>query len=226
MNLEYYLYQYLLKHHKAEVPDFGVFELTKESAKIDAKSSIITPPKEIVAFHHQPTVFDNHLAKYIADATQTNLFTTQMSLKAKVSQWNQKLQDGNILSLGNLGQFQLDESQNVVKIEDNNADLFGLEEINLQSLKLPKSKAKILTEDYSFSKSVLWLFFALILIGTSAFFVLDGRNVLFGKPSEIPSKKSELKAKPIQKVVAPKVDSLKIDSLKPTSNAEIQKSKR
>ena len=65
MNFEYLLYQYLLKHNRAEVPEFGVFELTKESAKIDAENSIITPPKEIVTFEYNPSCYDNQLAKYI-----------------------------------------------------------------------------------------------------------------------------------------------------------------
>lgn len=226
MNFEYYLYQYLLKHHKAEVPDFGVFELTKESAKIDAESSIITPPKEVVAFHYQPTVFDNHLAKYIAEETDSNLFTIQMSLKSEISKWIQKLQKGNILSLGNLGQFQFDENKNVVKIVDDNDDVFGLEAINLENLKQSKSKVKLLTENYSFNKNVLWTFLVLIIVGTSALFLLGDSELLFGKSSQIPTKKIANKAKPSPAVITPKQDSIKIDSIKPTSNAEIQKSNK
>lgn len=226
MNFEYYLYQYLLKHHKAEVPDFGVFELSKESAKIDAESSIITPPKEVVAFHYQPTIIDNHLAKYIAEETQTNLFTTQMSLKGEVSKWMQRLQDGNILSLGNLGQFQFDDNKNIVKIADNDDDVFGLEAINMQSLKQSKSKVKTLTEDYSFNKNVLWTFLALIVVGTSTLFLFGDQELLFGKSSKIPTKKTVVKQKPSSAVTTLKQDSIKIDSIKPTNNAEIQKSNR
>lgn len=226
MNFEYYLYQYLLKHHKAEVADFGVFELTKESAKIDAESSIITPPKEVVAFRYQPTVFDNHLAKYVAEETQSNLFTTQMSLKSEVSNWIQKLQGGNILSLGNLGQFQFDENKNIVKIADNSDDVFGLEAINMESLKLPKSKVQILTEDYSFNKNVLWTFLALIVVGTSALFLFGDAGLIFGKSSKIPTKKTAVKSKPSPAVIVPKQDSIKIDSLKPIKNANIQKINR
>lgn len=226
MNFEYYLYQYLLKHHKAEVPDFGVFELSKESAKIDAESSIITPPKEVVAFHYQPTIFDNHLAKYIAEETQSNLFTTQMSLKGEVAKWIQRLQDGNILSLGNLGQFQFDDNKNIVKIADNDDDVFGLEAINMQSLKQSKSKVKTLTEDYSFNKNVLWTFLALIVVGSSALFLFGDQELLFGKSSKIPTKKTVVKQKPSPAVTTPKQDSIKIDSIKPTTNAKIQKSNR
>lgn len=226
MNFEHYLYQYLLKHHKAEVPDFGVFELTKESAKIDAESSIITPPKELVAFFYRPTVFDNHLARYIAEETQSNLFTVQMNLKAEVSKWMQQLQNENILNLGNLGQFQLDHDNNVIKIADNNDDVFGLETINLENLKLPKSKIKSLTEDYSFNKNVLWTFLAIIIVGTSALFFFGDQELIFGKSSQIPTKQIVKKAETKKIVTAPKQDSIKIDSIKPTTNAEVQKSKR
>ena len=74
MNFEYLLYQYLLKHNRAEVPEFGVFELTKESAKIDAENSIIIPPKEIVTFNYNPSCYDSQLAKHIADETNMNIF--------------------------------------------------------------------------------------------------------------------------------------------------------
>jgi hypothetical protein len=47
MNFEYLLYQYLLKHNRAEVPEFGIFQLNRESAKIDAENSIIIPPKKL-----------------------------------------------------------------------------------------------------------------------------------------------------------------------------------
>ncbi|MBO6201729.1 MAG: hypothetical protein J6N74_08955, partial [Chryseobacterium sp.] len=135
MNFEHHIYQYLLKHHKAEVPDLGVFELTKESAKIDAENSIITPPKEVVIFGYQPSVFDNQLAKYIAEETNSNLFIVQMNLKNEVSKWFQKLQTEGDLTLENLGQFQLDDQSRIIKITDDTDDIFGLEAINLQTLK-------------------------------------------------------------------------------------------
>lgn len=227
MNFEYHIYQYLLKHHKAEVPDFGVFELTKESAKIDAENSIITPPKEVVTFLYQPNVFDNHLAKYIAEESNSNLFIVQMNLKNEVAKWFQKLQSDNHLYLENLGQFQLDDQNKVAKIIDDQDDVFGLESINLQSLKktFPDKKNND-SENYSLSKNVIWTFLGIIIAGSISLFLFGDQTLIFGKSSQIPTKKIVKKAEPKKILATPKIDSTKTDSIKPTANAKIQKSNR
>lgn len=222
MNFEYHLYQYLLKHQKAEVPDFGVFELTKESAKIDAENSIITPPKEVVTFQYQPSVFDNHLAKYIAEVTNSNLFIVQMNLKNEVATWFQKLQSENNLYLENIGHFQLDDQNKVVKITDNDDDVFGLESINLQNLKKSFPKKNIDSENYSFNKNVIWTFLSIIILGTISLFLFGNQELIFGKSSQIPTKKIVRKEEPKKVLTTPKTDSIK----KPTTNAKIQKINR
>lgn len=225
MNFEYFLYQYLLKHNTAEVPGFGVFELTKQSAKIDAENSIIIPPKETVSFQHKETVFDNHLAKYIATETNSNLFLVQTDLKNEVANWIQKLQNNQILSLDNLGQFQLGEDKKIIKMNDDNSGVFGFEEVDLLHLKTLKSK-KIFSEDYSFNKNVIWTFLSLIILGSASLFLFGNQELIFGKSSQIPTKKVARKILQPKVLATPKQDSIKTDSLKTTTNAEVQKSKR
>jgi len=225
MNLEYFLYQYLLKNGKAEVPDFGVFELTKESAKIDAKNSIIIPPKEVITFDFRPAVFDNSLTKHIADETGSNLFIVQMNIKNEVAKWLQQLQKDNILNLENLGQYQFDDNKNVVKITDNNSGIFGLEEINIQNLKSFKSKKKTVSEDYKFDKKVIWTFLSLIITGCAALFLFGDKELLFGKSSQIPTK--EVRKISVKKTaIVPKQDTVKKDSINKISNAKSQETKR
>lgn len=225
MNFEYLLYQYLLKHNRAEVPEFGVFELTKESAKIDAENSIIIPPKETVTFEYNPSGYDNHLAKYIADETNSNLFVVQMNLKNEVTNWFNKLQTDNVLNLENLGQYQLNEDNKVVKVTDNEDDVFGFEKVDLQHLKTLKSKNNF-TEDFSFNKNVIWTFVCIIVVGTASLFLLGDQELIFGKSSNIPTKRIIKNAKPQKLETIPKQDSIKIDSIKPTTNAKIQKTNR
>lgn len=227
MNFEYHLYQYLLKHHKAEVPDFGVFELTKESAKIDAENSIITPPKEVVTFQYQPTVFDNHLAKYIAEESNSNLFIVQMNLKNEVAKWLQHLQSESSLFLDNLGQFKLTDENKIIKIFEDNDDVFGLESINLQSLKktFPNKKNND-SENYSFNKNVIWTFLGMIIIGSISLFLFGDQQLIFGNSSPIPKEKIVRKSEPKKVLTIPKTDSTKTDSIKPTTNAKIQKTNR
>lgn len=225
MNFEHHIYQYLLKHHKAEVPDLGVFELTKESAKIDAENSIITPPKEVVTFEYQPSVFDNQLAKYIAEETNSNLFIVQINLKNEVAKWFQKLKTEGDLTLENLGQFQLDDQNRIIKISDETDDIFGLEAINLQTLKKTFPKKNVISDNYAFNKNVIWTFLGIVILGSIALFVFGDQQLIFGKSSQIPTKKTVKKAEP-KVLTIPKQDSTKIDSIKPTTNAKIQKTSR
>ncbi|WP_312767106.1 hypothetical protein [Epilithonimonas sp.] len=225
MNFEYLLYQYLLKHKRAEVPEFGVFELTRESAKIDAENSIIIPPKETVTFEYKPSGYDNQLARYIADETNSNLFTVETGLKNEVAKWFQKLQTETILNLENLGQYQLNENNSVVKVTDNDDDVFGFEKVDLQHLKTLKSTNNF-TEDYNFKKDVIWTFISVIVVGTAALFLFGDQELIFGKSSNIPTKRIVKKAEPKKVVTIPKQDSIKIDSIKPTTNAKIQKTNR
>lgn len=225
MNFEYLLYQYLLKHNRAEVPEFGVFELTKESAKIDAENSIIIPPKEIVTFNYNPSCYDSQLAKHIADETNTNIFIVQKNLKNEVAKWFQKLQTENVLNLENLGQYQLNEDNKVVKVTNNDEDVFGFEKVDLQHLKTLKSKNNFI-EDYSLNKNVIWTFVSLIIVGTSALFLFGNQESIFGKSSNIPTKQIVKTVEKPKVLVAPKQDSIKTDSIKPTTNAKIQKTNR
>jgi hypothetical protein len=71
----------------------------------------------------------------------------------------------------------------------------------------------------------VWAFLLLIIIGAAAFFMLGDQQLIFGKSSQIPTKKIQKKEQ--QKAPAlPKKDSLKTDSIKQTSNAKIQKISR
>ncbi|WDF47070.1 hypothetical protein PQ459_00985 [Chryseobacterium sp. KACC 21268] len=226
MNFEHHIYQYLLKHHKAEVPDLGVFELTKESAKIDAANSIITPPKEVVKFQYQPSVLNNQLAKYIAEETNSNLFIVQMDLKNEIAKWFQKLQADNHLYLENLGQFKLDNDNRIIKMTDDADDVFGLEAINLQTLKKTFPKKNIVSDHYAFNKNVIWTFFGIVILGIFSLLFFGDQQLIFGKSSKIPTQKVVKKSEPKKVLTVAKQDSTKIDSIKPTTNAKIQKTNR
>lgn len=224
MNFEYHIYHYLLKHGRTEVPDFGVFELTKEPAKIDAENAVIMPPKELITFRYQPSVFDNHLAKYIAEETDTNLFTIQMELKDEVAKWIKQLHAEKILYLQNLGLFLWDEQNSIVKTNDSD-DAFGLEAIKLQNLnKTYPVKKNSESEDYALNKAVIWTFLLLLILGTVSLFLFGDRELIFGKSSQIPSKKITSKTEVQKAWSAPKQDPIK-DSTKTIKNAKVQKIK-
>lgn len=224
MNFEYHIYHYLLKHGRTEVPDFGVFEITKEPAKIDAENAVIMPPKELITFRYQPAVFDNHLAKYIAEETKTNLFVIQMELKDEVAKWIQKLKIEKSLYLQNLGLFLWDEENSIVKTNDSD-DAFGLEAIKLQNLnKAYPVKKNSESEDYALNKAVIWTFLLLLILGTVSLFLFGDRDLIFGKSSQIPTKKITSKTEVRKAWSAPKQDPIK-DSTKTIKNAKVQKIK-
>lgn len=226
MNFEYFLYQYLLKHHKAEVTGFGVFQLTKESAKIDAENYIITPPKEVVVFHYQTDLVGGDLENYISNETNSDLSTVTNNVKNEVEKWLRKLQTGNTLVLENIGQFQLDDHHQVIKLPDSNDDVFGLEAINLQALKKKSAKKYADPENYAFNKNVIWVFITIIILGVGSLFLFGDQDLILGKPSQIPVKKLTPKRIPEKAAIIPRQDSTKQDSIKPIKNAHIQKINR
>lgn len=224
MNFEYFLYQYLLKHQSAEVPDFGVFSLMRESAKIDAENSVIIPPRESIHFEYNPELRSETLAQSIASQTGNDLSTARNQIEIEVRRWLDQLKTENHMELSDIGKFQLDADQNVIKVSDD-SDIFGFEAVNLNQLKNRKIKGKPDAE-YSFSKSVIWTFLSIIVIGGVIFYFLGDHELLFGKSSNIPTKKVAKKVSRPKAVAAPIQDSIKTDSTKSTNNAKIQKTGR
>jgi len=224
MNFEYLLYQYLLKRQTAEVPDFGVFRLIRESAKIDAENSVILPPKESIEFEQDFFVSGLDLADYISADTGLGQSEVLSQLKNQSDQWKNKLQSDGFLQLGNIGRLILDKENRIIK-DNEETDAFGFEEINLNQL---KAKRPIQKPDagYNLNKGVIWAFLSLIAIGSALFYFFGDQELIFGKSSNIPSKQTVKKIQKPKIQVVPKQDSIKTDSIKPTTNAKIQKTSR
>ena len=119
----------------------------------------------------------------------------------------------------------MNEENKVVKVTDNDDDVFGFEKVDLQHLKTLKSKNSF-TEDYSFNKGVIWTFLSIIIIGAAALFLFGDQELIFGRSSNIPTKQLNKTVEKPKVLVVPKQDSIKIDSIKPTTNAKIQKTNR
>lgn len=224
MNFEYLLYRYLLKHQTAEVSGFGVFKLTKQSAKIDAENSVILPPKESIEFEQDYFVSGLDLADYISLETGFEQAEVLSQLKNQSDQWKNKLQSEGFLQLGNIGRLILDKENRIIK-DNEDTDAFGFEEINLNQLKTKKSIQKTDIE-YKLNNGVIWAFVSLIFTGSVLFYFFGDQEFIFGKSSNIPTKQMVKTVEKPKVLVAPKQDSIKTDSIKPTTNAKIQKTNR
>lgn len=224
MNFEYLLYRYLLKHQTAEVPGFGVFKLTKQSAKIDAENSVILPPKESIEFEQDYFVSGLDLADYISLEKGFEQAEVLSQLKNQSDQWKHKLQSEGFLQLGNIGRLILDKENRIIK-DNEDTDAFGFEEINLNQLKTKKSIQKSDIE-YKLNKGVVWSFVSLIVTGSVLFYFFGDQELIFGKSSNIPAKQTVKKIEKPKILVVPKQDSIKKDSIKSTINAKIQKTSR
>jgi len=97
--------------------------------------------------------------------------------------------------------------------------------VDLQRLKTLKSKNNF-TEDYTLNKSVIWTFLSVIVVGLVTLFLFGDQELIFGKSSNIPTKQIVKTVEKPKVLVAPKQDSIKTDSIKPTTNAKIQKTSR
>ncbi|MBO6201460.1 MAG: hypothetical protein J6N74_07565, partial [Chryseobacterium sp.] len=67
--------------------------------------------------------------------------------------------------------------------------------INLQTLKKTFPKKNIVSDNYTFNNNVIWTFLGIVILGSIALFVFGDQQLIFGKSSQIPTKKTVKKSR-------------------------------
>lgn len=227
MDLAFYINEYLNKYGRVEVPGFGIFTLSKKNAVVDEQASKILPPTQIIHFEEKKTVYDSSLSKYIVEKTKENLFVVQTQIRDAVAQWNNELTQNKVLTINNIGEFSFFGEQILLNnsLSKENPKYFGLEEIDLQKLKINKGITKVKAQkNYQFSNSILWAFLVVIPIGALAYLGVEHQDLIFGKSSlenfSVQTSTQRIPEKP--KVAPPVKDSVRVDSIQieyPTKKA-------
>ena len=228
MNLGQHIFNYLQQNGRVELPGFGIFTLEKKSAHLDESSSVLLPPVQEIKFQRNTLVFNSDLSKYVAEATDENLFVVQTKMKEEVLFWQDLLEKNNNLAIEELGEF-VSENGEIQLLSKNDftqsPSYFGLEKIDLKEIENPKiSNTEVEDTDnqYVFSKSLLWTFLFIIPVGGIIYLALNYKDKIFGKKSFDMSVKTSTQR--IEKDNINK-DSSAIDSLKinPTDSLKISK---
>ncbi len=224
MNISEYILEYLKQHRKIEVLGLGTFFLENSKAIINPENGSILPPSGKIAFSPDFTANSEVLPQYISEKKKISLEQAKNDLAIQTDFWKKKLQADHHLELPFLGEIRSVDDQLQFfgkRLEVEFPDYYGLEEIKfseIQNATSENQKSKDKKEDYSFNKSLLWVFLILIPVLGIAYFGITNSELLFGKKS-FNDYSAQTKTKRIEEVPVPKIDSLqqKQDSLKTDS---------
>jgi hypothetical protein len=119
------------------VPNLGGFLAHQQSATIDPLSMLITPPCKHITFNAQLTLNDGLLATKIADYLKISYSDAIKIIDEEVSNFHQTLKNNSQFVIDGLGNFELNENQNLVFSPDKKANFlinsFGLEAVRINS---------------------------------------------------------------------------------------------
>ncbi|AYO56792.1 hypothetical protein CO230_00730 [Chryseobacterium sp. 6424] len=190
MNFSAHLFNFLKKHGKVSVENFGIFYLKNTNAVVESTTNRILPPGKEVAFDPHPNIADDTFAHYLAQEKNIPVNDAQADIQQEVSYWNATIEKEGALSLEGLGTFRTDGSQpyfSGLRLENLAPDFYGLEEIKISDIK--KSRA-VPTEKkpYRFGRTLNWLLPLLMIVGVLGYFAATQPELIFGKKSLLKEK--------------------------------------
>ncbi|MBI1838416.1 MAG: HU-CCDC81 and SPOR domain-containing protein [Flavobacteriia bacterium] len=108
----------LLRNNCVIVPSFGGFVANQTSATIDYANGVMFPPKKSVLFNRQLINNDGLLIKEYSAANTISYTDADIYLKTKVLEWNEKLANGERVTLDRVGYIFLDTEKNICFEQD------------------------------------------------------------------------------------------------------------
>lgn len=114
MALENYITELLYRYNCVVVPGFGAFLTQRKSAVLDQASNTFYPPTKIVSFNGQLTSNDGLLVSYMADAEKLTYDQMLLKLESLANDWKRKLEQGNRMSLVNIGALRLNGDKKII----------------------------------------------------------------------------------------------------------------
>ncbi|WP_281336811.1 SPOR domain-containing protein [Flavobacterium eburneipallidum] len=114
MNIEPYIAQLLYRYQCVTVPGFGAFLTEIQSAQLVESSHSFFPPKKIISFNAHIKNNDGLLANHIAQAEKTSYEYVVSAIQYQVLNWKKNIQLDGILSIKNVGNFELNADKNLI----------------------------------------------------------------------------------------------------------------
>ncbi len=108
----------LLRHNCVVIPTFGGFVAKQVSAQIDYASGLMLPPKKSLLFNRQLINNDGLLISEFAKHENCSFDVAELSVKQKISEWNQSLKNGERISIDKVGYLFFDQEKNICFEQD------------------------------------------------------------------------------------------------------------
>ena len=108
----------LLRHNCVIVPSFGGFVAKQTSATIDYKNGVMLPPRKSILFNRQLINNDGLLISEYAATNHLFYNSAEESVKNSVSVWNEKLRNGERITLDRVGYLFYDQEKNICFEQD------------------------------------------------------------------------------------------------------------
>lgn len=130
MQLATYINDLLYRYECVIIPGFGAFLTQYRSARIEGSSHTFYPPGKTVSFNRQLQTNDGLLANYVASVENCSYETALQKIRNFTGKLSLKLSEKEVVSLRNIGEFQLNEENSVQFIpsekENFSTSSFGL----------------------------------------------------------------------------------------------------
>ncbi|WP_461533268.1 HU domain-containing protein [Sinomicrobium sp.] len=111
MQLEHYIGELLYRYSCVTVPEFGSFLTQFRSARIHNHSFF--PPSKAVSFNAQLVSNDGLLLRHISDTLGISYEEAELEVRKKVIDWNELLENGEKLSLKQIGLLWLNKEGSI-----------------------------------------------------------------------------------------------------------------
>ncbi len=147
MMIEKHISALLYRYQCVTVPGFGAFLTETVSATIDTDSNTFYPPKKLISFNANLKNNDGLLANHIALQEKISYNQAVTTIEHVVSSWFGNLQNGEKMSLKNIGEFSLNNEGSLVFYPDTPVNYltgaFGLSAFSAPAVKREALKAEV-----------------------------------------------------------------------------------
>jgi nucleoid DNA-binding protein len=147
MRIEKYISALLYRYQCVTVPGFGAFLAEVRPAMADTASNTFYPPKKAVSFNANVKNNDGLLANHIATQEKISYNEAVEHISNTVNSWKQQLDNLDVITLKNLGDFGLNaEGSLVFSPADNTnylAGAFGLASVVSHQVRREVLKAEV-----------------------------------------------------------------------------------
>ena len=127
----------LVRHNCVIIPAFGGFVAKQTSASIDYKNGIMTPPRKSLLFNRQLINNDGLLIAELAVSNAINYNQATDTVGSLVYTWNEKLRNGERITIDKIGFLFYDQEKNICFEQDRFFNLllesYGLETVHFLS---------------------------------------------------------------------------------------------